>query len=217
MCWPRPILAGVSLILTAFSPTLLISFAPMIIYEIGTGGFMTLNMAVIVTESDPAYFGRITSLTMLAFAGFMLAGSWRRKLSSFPSTWPPRSKELNDMDDAARTALANDLVIDITTTGRKSGEPKRIEIWIHEVEGRYYISGHPGTRGWYANLLKNPELTVHLKKSHSADLSARVTLITDPEAKRSILRPASSLNDNFSNENVDDWLARSPLLEVVFD
>lgn len=68
------VLTGVSLILWALSPTLLISFGPAFLYGIGTGGFQTLNMAVIVMEADPAYFGRVSSLAMLAFAGFMLAG-----------------------------------------------------------------------------------------------------------------------------------------------
>jgi deazaflavin-dependent oxidoreductase (nitroreductase family) len=121
------------------------------------------------------------------------------------------------MDEATQNALANDLVIDITTTGRTSGEARRIEIWIHEVGGRHYITGSPGTRGWYANLLKNPSLTVHVKKSHTADLSGTATPITDPEAKRSILRAASSLTTYVTDETVVDWLARSPLVEVVFD
>lgn len=68
------VLTGVSLILLAMSPTLFISFGPAFLYGVGTGGFQTLNMAVIVTEADPAYFGRVSSLAMLAFAGFMLAG-----------------------------------------------------------------------------------------------------------------------------------------------
>jgi F420H(2)-dependent quinone reductase len=45
-----------------------------------------------------------------------------------------------------------DRVIDITTTGRKTGEPRRIEIWFHRLDGRYFITGAPGRpRDWYAN------------------------------------------------------------------
>ena len=35
------------------------------------------------------------------------------------------------MDASVEEALKNDTVIDITTTGRKSGEARRIEIWFH--------------------------------------------------------------------------------------
>lgn len=60
------------------------------------------------------------------------------------------------IDDKIRRALQTDDTIDITTVGRKSGEPRRIEIWFRQVDGRIYITGTPGTRDWYANLLHNP-------------------------------------------------------------
>lgn len=70
------------------------------------------------------------------------------------------------MDRAARRALASDLTVDVTTIGRRSGKPRRIEIWVHEVEGTVFITGSPGTRDWYANLLSNPTIMVHLKQSY---------------------------------------------------
>jgi hypothetical protein len=74
------------------------------------------------------------------------------------------------MDKGLRQALARDRVIDITTTGRKSGQPRRIEIWFHRLDGRLFITGLPGHRSWYANLLANPAFTFHLKGSAKADL-----------------------------------------------
>jgi len=65
-------------------------------------------------------------------------------------------------------------VIDITTTGAKSGLPRRIEIWFHHYDGHWYISGTPGPKGWYANLLKNPEFVFHLKHGVRASLAATV-------------------------------------------
>ena len=50
-------------------------------------------------------------------------------------------------------ALERDRVIDITTTGRKTGQLRRIEIWVHNVEGRLFITGTPGRRHWFANLV----------------------------------------------------------------
>ena len=78
-------------------------------------------------------------------------------------------------DPAVAAALANDLVIDITTIGRTSGEPKRLEIWFHNVDDRYYVTGRPGPRSWYANVLTNPSLTFHLKESTEADLNGHRT------------------------------------------
>ena len=41
----------------------------MVVVGLGFGGFQTLNAAVIVRTTEPAYFGRVFSLSMLAFAG----------------------------------------------------------------------------------------------------------------------------------------------------
>lgn len=77
------------------------------------------------------------------------------------------------MDGAVRAALDNDLVIDITTIGRKSGEPRRKEIWFHKFGDVVYITGRPGRRDWYANLLAHPDFMFHLKESVKADIPAR--------------------------------------------
>ena len=122
--------------------------------------------------------------------------------------------EIND--PAVAAALAKDLVIDITTAGRASGEPRRIEIWYHVVDGRYYITGHPGPRSWYANLLAEPKLTFHLKESAQADLPAAARPVTDPEEKRGVFLNAPKLAEYISEANVQEWVEGSPLIEVVF-
>ena len=122
--------------------------------------------------------------------------------------------EIND--PAVAAALAKDLVIDITTAGRASGEPRRIEIWYHVVDGRYYITGRPGPRSWYANLLAEPTLTFHLKDSAQADLPAAARPVTDPEEKRGVFLNAPKLAEYISEANVQEWVEGSPLIEVVF-
>lgn len=117
------------------------------------------------------------------------------------------------MDAFIRHALANDMVVDITTTGRKTGQARRIEIWFHNVEGRLFITGMPGRRGWYANLLHHPEFTFHLKDSTTADLPARARPVTDPDERRPILEV---LLDRLGHrDRIDAWVARSPLIEVL--
>jgi deazaflavin-dependent oxidoreductase (nitroreductase family) len=87
------------------------------------------------------------------------------------------------MNNEAAKALASDRVIDIITTGRQTGEPRRIEIWFHRVDGRYYITGTPGRpRSWYANLVANSAFTFHLKESATADLPATARPVTDPRS-----------------------------------
>ncbi len=118
------------------------------------------------------------------------------------------------MNDLVQQGLATDLTIDITTTGRKSGVKRRMETWFHRLDGRYYLTGTPGKRDWYANLVENPEFTFHLKETTQADLPARAKPITDPEARRAILSEITSRLDDPGD--LEDWVARSPLAEVEF-
>ena len=120
-------------------------------------------------------------------------------------------------DPGVAEALANDLVIDITTIGRSSGEAKRIEIWFHNVDDRYYITGRPGPRSWYANVLANPVIVFHLKESTEADLEGTARAVTDADEKRSVFLSAKKLSEYINEGNVQEWVDGSPLIEVVFD
>src|ERR1700682_4695661 len=94
------------------------------------------------------------------------------------------------VDDKVRDALSRPVtVVDITTTGRKSGEPRRLEIVLHNIDGRLYISGQPSRtrRSWLANLEANPKFTLHVKRGARADLPATARGITDPKERRQVL------------------------------
>ena len=118
------------------------------------------------------------------------------------------------MDERVRDALTIDRTIDITTTGRNSGLPRRIETWFYRVDDQIYLTGLPGRRDWYANLLANPDFTFHLKQSTAADLRARATPITEPEQKRAIFERI--LSDLGGSEDLEAWLEGSPLVAVRF-
>lgn len=118
------------------------------------------------------------------------------------------------MDAEVRQALARDRTIDITTIGRASGQPRRIEMAFHNLDGEIYITGTPGPRDWYANLLAHPQFTFHVKQSAAADLAARATPITDPDTRRVIL--TRILRDLGRSGDLDAWMAGSPLVKVAF-
>ncbi len=120
------------------------------------------------------------------------------------------------MDEKIRQVLATGEIIDITTRGRKSGQPRRIEIWFKQVNGRIYITGTPGTRDWYANLLENPHFTFHLKGSVRADLPARARFILNPIERRAILSDPSMAWYHEQVESLDELVTGSPLIEVIF-
>jgi deazaflavin-dependent oxidoreductase (nitroreductase family) len=114
-----------------------------------------------------------------------------------------------------QAALDAGEVIDITTTGRTSGQPRRIEIGFHNIAGRLYITGTPGPRSWYANLLANPDFTFHLKRSVLVDLPARARPITEADERREVL---GALHERLDvGGTLEEWLASSPLVEVELE
>ena len=119
------------------------------------------------------------------------------------------------MDERIQRALETDRTIDITTTGRQTGQPRRIEIWMYRYAGRTFLSGSPGTRDWYSNLVANPDFTFHLKGSAQADLAAIAHPITDKTERREVI---GGILDELGrgSGNLEEWVARSPLIEVEF-
>ena len=134
------------------------------------------------------------------------------------------------LPDAVARALAigpdssaAERTIDITTLGRRSGIPRRIEVWFHRVDGRWYITGLPGPRSWYANLRADPRFIVHLKHGVTADLPATARPV-DEQTRRRVITAVLDLQNRpdvaarvSQRQDLDDWLARSPLVEIVFD
>jgi deazaflavin-dependent oxidoreductase (nitroreductase family) len=136
------------------------------------------------------------------------------------------------MRDDVRDALAitpsstmEDRTIDITTTGRRSGTARRIEIVFYRFEDSVYLSGIPGprTRDWLANLAADPHFTFHLKHGVVADLPAEAEVITDAGERRRVL---GSFVDEFNHRHgsdspwgvavLDEWVEGSPLARVRF-
>ena len=116
---------------------------------------------------------------------------------------------------AIATALKAGGIIDISTTGRRSGQPRRIEIVFFNLDGRVYISGMPGRRAWLANLTLDPSLTFHLKKGIVADLPATARIITAEAERRPLLTRVCEVWSRQSQ--TEAFVAGSPLIEVIFE
>lgn len=92
------------------------------------------------------------------------------------------------VDDSDVAALGDIRTIDLTTIGRRSGRPARVEIWWFRIDGRFIITGTPGKRDWYANVLADPNVVIHTpigdfsgRASHVVDTEFRRRVFTDPE------------------------------------
>lgn len=121
------------------------------------------------------------------------------------------------MNEGVNDALRKDMVVDITTVGRKSGERRRIEIWAHFLEGRVLITGSPGRRSWYANMLGDPSVTLHLKGDLRIDLPATARAVTDPAERRQLLTAIKSASgfEQRRTMDVEAWVTGSCLVELI--
>jgi deazaflavin-dependent oxidoreductase (nitroreductase family) len=136
------------------------------------------------------------------------------------------------MREDVRQALAidssstmEDRTIDITTTGRRSGQPRRIEIVFYRLGDDIYLSGIPAptTRNWLANLAAHEQFTFHLKHGVVADLRATATVIVDPAERQRVLAAfVGEFNRRRGPDSprpkavLDEWVEYSPLAKVTF-
>jgi deazaflavin-dependent oxidoreductase (nitroreductase family) len=120
------------------------------------------------------------------------------------------------MNDAIRAALTQGGLIDLTTTGRRTGEPRRVEIVFHAIDGRIVISGMPRRekRAWLANIEADPRVTIHLKRDVVADLPGAARVVTDEAERRALLAHVAR---TWGRDDVEVMVRDSPLIEVVLD
>jgi deazaflavin-dependent oxidoreductase (nitroreductase family) len=121
------------------------------------------------------------------------------------------------VDDRVRRALRHGHRIDITTTGRRTGLPRRIEIVFHNLGGRLYITGTPRAdrkRAWLLNLEADPRFTFHLVRPVAADLAATARVVTDEAERRAVFTEVVKV---WTGQDVETMTRHSPLIEVFID
>ena len=118
------------------------------------------------------------------------------------------------LEEPVARALLRGHTIDITTTGRRTGLARRIETVFHNIDGRIVLSGLPGRRSWYANLLADPRFTFHLKGAVKADLPATARPLVEPTERRAVM---TRVAHNWGRTDLEVMMQRSPLIEVSFE
>ncbi|MEU1881445.1 nitroreductase/quinone reductase family protein [Streptosporangium sp. NPDC020072] len=141
-----------------------------------------------------------------------------------------RDASLSHLPDHVRRAIeitpaasTRERIIDITTLGRRTGRPHRIEIFFYRAAGATYLCSGAGRAAtdWHANLLANPNFTFHLKNGTRADLPARATPVTDPAERQTVLTEiVADLNQphdpgTIRPTRLEDW-ADSRLMRISF-
>ena len=119
------------------------------------------------------------------------------------------------MDEKTFNALHHSQVIDLTTTGRRTGHPRTIEIFLHDKDGLLFISGMPRadrTRDWIHNITADPQVVVHLKQHMAVDIPATARVVTDPAERRPLMAAAAQ---RWGRTDVDEMVQHSPLIVLT--
>ena len=75
----------------------------------------------------------------------------------------------------------------LTTTGRRTGLPREIEIWFTEREGRYYvIAEHREHAKWVRNIRENPRVQIRVGELQLNGTARLVDDEREPELARAI-------------------------------
>lgn len=108
------------------------------------------------------------------------------------------------------------MTVDITTVGRRTGRPQRIEIWYLLVDGTVYITGTPGPRDWLANVRSDPRVTFHLKESARADLAAKATEVTGRDERARVFAAPSADWYLRQGDSMESLLEDAPMVRLEF-
>jgi deazaflavin-dependent oxidoreductase (nitroreductase family) len=123
----------------------------------------------------------------------------------------------SSQSEAILAALNHSQVIDLTTTGLRTGRHRRIEIFLHNDDGQLFITGMPRadrTRDWIYNIEADPHVVIHLKQSVVLDVPATARVVTEPEERRPFIEAAAR---RWRRTDVPDMLRHSPLIVLTVE
>ena len=109
--------------------------------------------------------------------------------------------------------LAAVRTIDLTTYGRKTGLPRRIEIWWFHIEGRFFITGTPGRRDWLANIRSNPRVVIHVGE---VDFEATAREVEDRQLRELVFSQPETRWYSTQSE-FRRLVNGAPMIEILLD
>lgn len=108
---------------------------------------------------------------------------------------------------------SSDPYLYLTTVGRRTGRPHRIEIWFGEEDGRVFmLAGGRDRSDWVRNLKANSRVTVELgDETHSGDARVIDPGTSDDRRARELL-----VAKYREGNNLDEWGSTSLAVLIEF-
>jgi deazaflavin-dependent oxidoreductase (nitroreductase family) len=110
----------------------------------------------------------------------------------------------------------------LTTTGRRTGEPRTIEIWFAEDEGTVYLLSGGGDRSdWVRNLRRDPRVWVRLggprelRRDVEGTAEATAREVDDPGEESRVRRMMAAKYRGWrEGQPLDDWAGKALLIAL---
>ena len=88
---------------------------------------------------------------------------------------------------ARQAAPSHAAYLYLTTTGRRTGRPREVEIWFTQRAGRYYlVAEHRERARWVQNLMAAPRVAVRVGRRSFAAQARVVDAKAEPELARAV-------------------------------
>jgi deazaflavin-dependent oxidoreductase (nitroreductase family) len=98
---------------------------------------------------------------------------------------PGREKEVHMATGDFHKALTSTRELEITVTGRQSGQQISLPVWfVHEGDTLYLLPVKGSDSHWYKNIRRTPSMTLSARGTH---MTANADPITDPDKVREVV------------------------------
>ena len=95
-------------------------------------------------------------------------------------------KKTNPNSSSKDNSFEREQYLYLTTRGRKSGQPREIEIWFTHREGRFYVIAEYPTSNWLQNLRADPQAQVRVAGKSFAARARFIGPDVEPELHRAV-------------------------------
>jgi deazaflavin-dependent oxidoreductase (nitroreductase family) len=108
--------------------------------------------------------------------------------------------------DGPAELMRSRCVMLLTTSGRRSGQPRTTGISFMPHDDRFIVFSGWGVRSdWYQNLLANPEATI---KVGARTLAVTAVPVSDPARREALMRAMEARSDRCGPPGPARWLLR---------
>jgi deazaflavin-dependent oxidoreductase (nitroreductase family) len=116
-------------------------------------------------------------------------------------------------DDWKLVKLGSEQFIYLTTKGRRTGRPHRVELWFAANAGKVYLSHEGDDTDWMKNMKRNPEVNFQIGKENFSG-RGRFLQANNDESTPVKMALYEKYYGKAKKETVDDWFSLSKLIEI---